>query len=205
MSTPAAAKQVIEGEVVVSLDKRRGGRPKGLPKTGGRTKGTPNKLSMDQRERIAKAGDPIGFLIAVMRGRGAAVKGMHITPEMRVAVALRLFGKLMPDPKDDGTGSGPGLTLDDLANRSGSHPNIELGRRMAYVITCAEREMDEQAAAADPYQSRGVAPPEPDEPEKVAQLAPVSAPEPAPEPAPQPKPAWRHNPLLHGRSAILDD
>jgi hypothetical protein len=38
---------------------RRGGRPKGLPRTGGRIKGVPNKVTVAVRERIEREADPI--------------------------------------------------------------------------------------------------------------------------------------------------
>lgn len=38
-------------------------RPRGLPKTGGRKKGTPNRASAVTRERIESEADPIGFLV----------------------------------------------------------------------------------------------------------------------------------------------
>ncbi len=36
-------------------------------KTGGRTKGTPNKVTQAARERIERDGDPIGFLLDIMK------------------------------------------------------------------------------------------------------------------------------------------
>lgn len=37
-------------------------------KTGGRKKGTPNKVTIDVRARIEKQADPVGFWIKVARG-----------------------------------------------------------------------------------------------------------------------------------------
>ncbi|MET4698004.1 hypothetical protein ABIE65_001021 [Constrictibacter sp. MBR-5] len=194
MSTPAAAKQVIDGEVVVSLEKRRGGRPKGLPKTGGRTKGTPNKFTVDQRQRIAKMADPFEFLAQVVNGRGRRVRGMVLSPEMRLAAALKLAEKLLPNAKEPDGPTAPDVTLNTLAARSGSDPRIELARRAVFMLTQGARAMDEQA---DPYQSRGALPPEPDEPDEPEPVA-------APEPAPAPRP-YRYYPGLNGPSAFYDD
>lgn len=44
------------------------GRPKGQPKSGGRQKGTANKVTATTRERIEKEADPIGFLVNVVNG-----------------------------------------------------------------------------------------------------------------------------------------
>jgi hypothetical protein len=44
----------------------RGGRPPGLPKTGGRTKGTPNRSTVALRERLAELGcDPVEELVKI--------------------------------------------------------------------------------------------------------------------------------------------
>tara|TARA_B100000809_G_C14732210_1_gene385418 strand:+ start:13 stop:270 length:258 start_codon:yes stop_codon:yes gene_type:complete len=43
-------------------------RPKGTPKTGGRQKGTPNRVNAASRDRIEQEADPIGFLIRIVRG-----------------------------------------------------------------------------------------------------------------------------------------
>jgi hypothetical protein len=44
------------------------GRPKGLPRTGGRQKGTPNRTTAELREQIAAA-SPVEFLIKIAEGR----------------------------------------------------------------------------------------------------------------------------------------
>jgi hypothetical protein len=49
-------------------EKRGPGRPKGLPRTGGRQKGAPNRTTADLREQIAAA-SPVEFLIKVAEGR----------------------------------------------------------------------------------------------------------------------------------------
>lgn len=46
----------------------KGGRPPGLPKTGGRTKGTPNRSTLALREKLASLGcDPTDELLRLAR------------------------------------------------------------------------------------------------------------------------------------------
>jgi hypothetical protein len=46
-------------------------RPAGMPKTGGRKKGIPNKASTQRAQEIAASGlTPLDYLIAVMRNEG---------------------------------------------------------------------------------------------------------------------------------------
>ncbi len=49
--------------------KRGPGKPRGLPKSGGRQKGTPNRSTVQTRERIQELADPIAFLADVMAGK----------------------------------------------------------------------------------------------------------------------------------------
>ena len=84
------------------------GRPKGRPKTGGRAKGTANKISVATRERIEKEADPIGFLIYVVQGRlmkSAPMKDysetvdVYPTLDQRISAAQALARKIVPDMK----------------------------------------------------------------------------------------------------------
>lgn len=44
------------------------GRPKGVPKTGGRKKGVPNKVTLKKAEEIAKSGlTPLEFMLKILR------------------------------------------------------------------------------------------------------------------------------------------
>jgi hypothetical protein len=44
------------------------GRPKGIPKTGGRKRGTPNKATAEKAAEIAASGlTPLDYLLTVMR------------------------------------------------------------------------------------------------------------------------------------------
>ena len=88
--------------------KRKPGRPKGLPRTGGRAPGTPNKSSMVTRDYVVKEGAPLQFLCSVVRGKGilaapepGARKRTTIFPtvEQRIAAARILAAKVLPDLK----------------------------------------------------------------------------------------------------------
>ena len=88
--------------------KRGPGRPKGLPKTGGRRKGVANRTRIQTLERINQEADPIGFLIRVARGlqfeaateAGAAEKvKMYPTHDQRLDAAKVLARKVLPDTK----------------------------------------------------------------------------------------------------------
>lgn len=47
----------------------RPGRPKGIPKTGGRRKGVKNKASVEREKAVAESGlTPLEFMLSIMRG-----------------------------------------------------------------------------------------------------------------------------------------
>lgn len=68
--------------------KRRPGRPKGTPKTGGRRKGTPNKVTADTKEWLSG-------LLAGLRGR-IEQDFVQIDPETRIFAFTRLVGYVVP-------------------------------------------------------------------------------------------------------------
>jgi hypothetical protein len=52
----------------VSAGSGRGGRPSGLPKTGGRQKGTPNRATSELKQKLAALGcDPLAELVKIAR------------------------------------------------------------------------------------------------------------------------------------------
>ena len=55
--------------------KRGPGRPKGYPRSGGRKKGTPNRTTVQTRERIQELADPIKFMSDVMLGKRLVAAG----------------------------------------------------------------------------------------------------------------------------------
>jgi len=65
-------------------EKRTRGRPKGLPKTGGRTKGTPNKVTRDLR----------GFLQKLLTENQAQIK--RDLKELEPKDRLTILEKFMP-------------------------------------------------------------------------------------------------------------
>ena len=88
--------------------KRKGGRPKGYPKSGGRARGTPNRSSQVDRNFIVRAGAPIDFLCKVVKGTGFSVAAQpgdtvrakaYPTMDQRLAAARILAGKIVPDLK----------------------------------------------------------------------------------------------------------
>ena len=86
--------------------KRKPGRPKGYPKTGGRAKGTPNRSTIQTRDRIKELTDPIAFLADVMDGKRMVAAGevgeakktwCYPTITQRIQAGETLLRKLLPD------------------------------------------------------------------------------------------------------------
>ena len=86
--------------------KRGPGKPRGLPKSGGRMLGTPNKSTVQTRDRIQELADPIKFLADVMDGKRMAAAGdpgdikktwCYPTLAQRVQASETLLRKLLPD------------------------------------------------------------------------------------------------------------
>lgn len=84
------------------------GRPKGLPKTGGRKPGTPNKATAATRARIEAEADPIAFLTKIQNGEvikagvikeGAETVGVVPTLDQRMAAAFKLADKMVPNAR----------------------------------------------------------------------------------------------------------
>ena len=59
--------------------------------------GTPNKANLEVRNRIEADGDPVGFLIKVVKGHN--VRGDHPSVDQRIRAAERLLAKVAPDLK----------------------------------------------------------------------------------------------------------
>ena len=90
--------------------KRPRGRPPGLPKTGGRRRGTPNRDRAATLAAINSYSDPVGFLQKVCRGlliecRDTEEKDPKATiltrptMEQRINAATILAKKVLPDTK----------------------------------------------------------------------------------------------------------
>lgn len=111
---------------VVEIPAGRRGRPKGYPRTGGRQKGTPNKLTADLKEQILARGKPVELLCNVARGlrvrtgpqAGPATKWVYPELSERLAAAKILIGKVIPDLKGQeisGAGGSPLIPPPDPA------------------------------------------------------------------------------------------
>ena len=91
-----------------AIKKRPRGRPKGTPKTGGRTKGVPNKDRTATVDRIMREADPIAFLCSVVRGgrfnagpepNSKAKTWVWPSLDQRLSAATVLARKVLPDQK----------------------------------------------------------------------------------------------------------
>jgi hypothetical protein len=89
------------------------GRPKGLPKTGGRRKGTPNRATISFRERLAARGyDPIDELITISRD--------HKTPlETRVQIHLEICPYIYPKRKPVDQSIGEPVSINVITDLEG--------------------------------------------------------------------------------------
>jgi hypothetical protein len=65
------------------------GRPKGTPKTGGRKKGTPNKISSALKEAILEAAEQAG-------GEDGIVGYLRVQALANPAAFMSLLGKVLP-------------------------------------------------------------------------------------------------------------
>jgi len=98
---------------------KKHGRPKGLPKTGGRKKGVPNRTTAQIRDFIVNHADPFPLLARVVKGRKIKVpdpddpsKTVRRIPslEERIAAARVLAPKIAPDMREN-TLKGDGVPL----------------------------------------------------------------------------------------------
>jgi len=78
---------------VSAPDTPKGGRPKGLPKTGGRRRGTPNRATVSLREKLdARGYDPILKLVEIAEDTRTPL-------ELRVHIHLGIAPYLHPKRK----------------------------------------------------------------------------------------------------------
>ena len=92
-----------------TTEKRKSGRPKGYPRSGGRKPGTCNKSTQLGRDFIIKKGAPIETLCKISKGEKvqaaadtatAAMRfGVYPTIDQRLAAARILAAKIVPDQK----------------------------------------------------------------------------------------------------------
>ncbi len=99
------------------------GRPRGLAKTGGRTKGTPSKTPL-VAQAIANRHSPdaVDYLIAVMQGRRFSRNGHWVYPSVytRVQAAMKLLDVAEMPVKRSPLGGTPvlvNITIGDTARQ----------------------------------------------------------------------------------------
>lgn len=167
--------------------KRGPGRPRGYPKSGGRAKGTPNRSTVQTRERIQELADPIAFLSDVMAGKRMVAAGeagdmkktwCYPTLAQRVQASETLLRKLLPDLKATELTGKDGKPLIEPTHVDELYSTMEVGRRIAFVLAGgleAKRELDgmdahgidtepEMTPEPEPEPEPPSAPPEPTEP-----------------------------------------
>jgi hypothetical protein len=115
------------------------GRPKGLPKTGGRKAGTPNLMTPEYREHIAKRGKPIELLCDISAGREIDDGGKKRKPTLaeRTRAAETLSRKLLPDLS---AAQIEALVQDDADNEPMS--DREVAMRIAFLLAKGVHEME---------------------------------------------------------------
>ncbi len=80
------------------------GRPKGTPKTGGRQKGTPNKVTALLKEAIILAAEKCG---RDMQGTGGVVGYCEFLAQEHPQTFATLLGKVLPLQLTGGDGDAP--------------------------------------------------------------------------------------------------
>lgn len=68
------------------------GKPKGAPKTGGRQKGAPNKVTAALKEMILEAAELAGNDM----GGGGTVKYLRMQATLQPAAFMSLLGRVLP-------------------------------------------------------------------------------------------------------------
>ncbi len=141
--------------------KRGPGRPRGLGRVpgSGRAKGTPNRSTVQTRDRIQELADPIGFLADVMAGKRMTASGepgdMKKTwcfPSLaqRIQAGETLLRKLLPDLKSQELTGAGGTPLIEPTRRDELYSTMELARRTAYLLAAGDAANQELAALNTP-------------------------------------------------------
>ncbi len=93
---------------MVEAPKRKAGRPRGYPKSGGRKPGTANKASQLGRDFIIRKGAPIETLCKIAKGEkiqaadsesASKRSGIYPSIDQRLQAARILAAKVVPDQK----------------------------------------------------------------------------------------------------------
>ncbi len=142
--------------------KSRPGRPKELGKVpgSGRAKGTPNRSTVQTRDRIQELADPIQFLADVMAGKRMVAAGepgdmkktwCYPTLAQRVQAGETLLRKMLPDLKATELTGKDGAPLIEPPTRRGElYSTIDLARRMAFVLAAGDAANQELAVLDAP-------------------------------------------------------
>ncbi len=167
--------------------KRKPGRPKGYPKSGGRQRGTPNRSTAQTRDRIKELADPIAFLADVMAGKRMVAAGepgdmkktwCYPTLTQRVQASETLLRKLLPDLKATELSGPDGAPLIEPTRCGELYSKIEPARRIAFVLASgldAKRELAKMEAPRIDTEPQLI--PEPEDAEE-AETPPVEPTEP---------------------------
>ena len=182
----------------IMTPKRGPGRPKGFGKApgSGRQKGTPNRSTVQTRDRIQELADPIAFLADVMAGKRMVAAGepgdmkktwCYPTLSQRVQAGETLLRKLLPDLKATELTGKDGAPLIERTRHDELYSTLELARRTAYLLAAGDAANQELAPLdvsridTDPQLV-----PEPETATKEPEPAVVPT-EPPPAPGPDPK------------------
>ncbi len=137
-------------------------------------KGTPNRSTVQTRDRIQKLADPIQFLADVMAGKRMVAAGepgdmkktwCYPTLAQRVQASETLLRKLLPDLKATELTGKDGAPLLEPTRRDGLHSKMELARSLAYVLAAGDDAKRELAALDEPTidtEPQHIPEPEPD-------------------------------------------
>jgi hypothetical protein len=117
------------------------GRPKGLPKTGGRKAGTPNLMTPEYRAHIARRGKPIELLCDISAGREIDDGGTKRKPTLaeRTRAAETLSRKILPDLN---AAQVEALISDDTA-ASKPMSDQEVAMRIAFMLAKGVHDMEQ--------------------------------------------------------------
>lgn len=110
------------------------GRPPGLPKTGGRVKG-----SLDKRKRQLISGEIAADILSAYRSLGGAAFLLEYAQAQPGAFIRDCLSRLMPPmPKDEEPqGNGPTISINGLSD-------VEAATRIAFALAKAQNALNEQ-------------------------------------------------------------
>lgn len=138
---------------------RRVGRRPGGPKTGGRKKGTKNKITTDVKATILERGKPLELLCDIARGRKIRVgpqagpaepEFIYRTRDQRTSAARILLAKIVPDLKAQEITGAEGKPLISLTHREELMTTFDLARRVAFTLSSGLKAEDKLRTTPPP-------------------------------------------------------